>query len=114
MPTIEERFTRKFGGSVDWHRRGRELFAGGITHQDAVHRAVRRLYRERRGRVQVRHRRQRAGRLRHGQRQPDDGTQPARSGDGGRRAGAARDASRRRHQPRNPIRPKPSSGSCPA
>ena len=33
MPTIEERFSQKFGGSVDWHRRGRELFAGGITHQ---------------------------------------------------------------------------------
>ena len=33
MATIEERFTEKFGGSVDWHRRGGELFAGGITHQ---------------------------------------------------------------------------------
>ena len=33
MPTIEEHFSQKFGGSVDWHRRGRELFAGGITHQ---------------------------------------------------------------------------------
>ena len=33
MPTIEERFAEKFSGSVDWHRRGRELFAGGITHQ---------------------------------------------------------------------------------
>ena len=33
MPTIEERFTEKFGSSVDWHRRGRELFAGGVTHQ---------------------------------------------------------------------------------
>ena len=33
MPTIEERFTEKFSGSVDWHRRGHELFAGGITHQ---------------------------------------------------------------------------------
>ena len=33
MPTIEERFTEKFSGSTDWHRRGRELFAGGITHQ---------------------------------------------------------------------------------
>ena len=33
MPTIGERFAEKFSGSVDWHRRGRELFAGGITHQ---------------------------------------------------------------------------------
>ena len=33
MPTIEERFTEKFAGSEDWHRRGRELFAGGVTHQ---------------------------------------------------------------------------------
>ena len=33
MATIEARFTEKFGGSVDWHRRGVELFAGGITHQ---------------------------------------------------------------------------------
>ena len=33
MATIEARFTDKFRGSVDWHRRGRELFAGGITHQ---------------------------------------------------------------------------------
>ena len=33
MPTIEDRFAEKFSGSVDWHRRGRELFAGGITHQ---------------------------------------------------------------------------------
>ena len=33
MATIEERFTEKFGGSADWHRRGAELFAGGITHQ---------------------------------------------------------------------------------
>ena len=33
MPTIAERFTEKFGSSVDWHRRGAELFAGGITHQ---------------------------------------------------------------------------------
>ena len=33
MPTIEERFGEKFSGSVDWHRRGSELFAGGITHQ---------------------------------------------------------------------------------
>ena len=33
MPTIEERFQEKFRASEDWHRRGRELFAGGITHQ---------------------------------------------------------------------------------
>lgn len=33
MPTIEERFAQRFGGSADWHRRGRELFAGGVTHQ---------------------------------------------------------------------------------
>jgi glutamate-1-semialdehyde 2,1-aminomutase len=33
MPTIEERFGEKFSSSADWHRRGRELFAGGITHQ---------------------------------------------------------------------------------
>lgn len=33
MATIEARFTEKFSGSVDWHRRGTELFAGGITHQ---------------------------------------------------------------------------------
>ena len=33
MATIEERFREKFGSSEDWHRRGKELFAGGITHQ---------------------------------------------------------------------------------
>ncbi|MXY22149.1 MAG: aminotransferase class III-fold pyridoxal phosphate-dependent enzyme [Dehalococcoidia bacterium] len=33
MATIEERFREKFAVSEDWHRRGRELFAGGITHQ---------------------------------------------------------------------------------
>lgn len=33
MATIEERFREKFAASEDWHRRGRELFAGGITHQ---------------------------------------------------------------------------------
>ena len=33
MVTIEERFREKFAASEDWHRRGRELFAGGITHQ---------------------------------------------------------------------------------
>ena len=33
MATIEERFREKFTASEDWHRRGRELFAGGITHQ---------------------------------------------------------------------------------
>lgn len=33
MTTIEERFRDKFAASEDWHRRGRELFAGGITHQ---------------------------------------------------------------------------------
>ncbi len=33
MATIEERFRQKFPASEDWHRRGRELFAGGITHQ---------------------------------------------------------------------------------
>ena len=33
MPTIVERFGEKFSGSADWHRRGTELFAGGITHQ---------------------------------------------------------------------------------
>ncbi|MCY4654163.1 MAG: aminotransferase class III-fold pyridoxal phosphate-dependent enzyme, partial [Dehalococcoidia bacterium] len=33
MATIEERFRDKFAASEDWHRRGRELFAGGITHQ---------------------------------------------------------------------------------
>ena len=33
MATIEERFREKFEASEDWHRRGRELFAGGITHQ---------------------------------------------------------------------------------
>ncbi len=33
MATIEERFREKFAASEDWHRRGQELFAGGITHQ---------------------------------------------------------------------------------
>ncbi len=33
MSRIEERFREKFAASEDWHRRGRELFAGGITHQ---------------------------------------------------------------------------------
>lgn len=33
MAKIEERFRDKFAVSEDWHRRGRELFAGGITHQ---------------------------------------------------------------------------------
>ncbi len=33
MATIEERFREKFAASEDWHRRGSELFAGGITHQ---------------------------------------------------------------------------------
>ncbi len=33
MAIIEERFREKFAASEDWHRRGRELFAGGITHQ---------------------------------------------------------------------------------
>ena len=33
MATIEERFREKFAASEDWHTRGRELFAGGITHQ---------------------------------------------------------------------------------
>ena len=33
MPTIEERFREKYAGSEDWHRRGKELFAGGVTHQ---------------------------------------------------------------------------------
>ena len=33
MATIEERFAQKFAGSIDWHSRGKELFAGGVTHQ---------------------------------------------------------------------------------
>ncbi len=33
MATIEERFRQMFPASEDWHRRGRELFAGGVTHQ---------------------------------------------------------------------------------
>ncbi len=33
MPTIEERYAKKFAKSVDWYQRGRSLFAGGITHQ---------------------------------------------------------------------------------
>ncbi len=33
MPTIEQRFAEKFPSSAGWHRRGVELFAGGVTHQ---------------------------------------------------------------------------------
>ena len=33
MATIEERYRRMFGKSVEWYERGKTLFAGGITHQ---------------------------------------------------------------------------------
>lgn len=33
MATIEEKYTQKFSKSVDWHQRGKGVFAGGITHQ---------------------------------------------------------------------------------
>ena len=33
MATIEERYAEKFAKSLEWHRRGTSLFAGGITHQ---------------------------------------------------------------------------------
>ena len=31
--TIEERYVQKFGKSVEWYKRGKSLFAGGVTHQ---------------------------------------------------------------------------------
>jgi len=33
MATIEEKYIQKFSKSVDWHQRGKGVFAGGITHQ---------------------------------------------------------------------------------
>ena len=33
MPTIRERYAKKFANSVDWYQRGVVLFAGGVTHQ---------------------------------------------------------------------------------
>ena len=33
MATIEERYVQKFSKSVDWHERGTDVFAGGVTHQ---------------------------------------------------------------------------------
>jgi len=33
LATIEERYAEKFAKSLEWHRRGTSLFAGGITHQ---------------------------------------------------------------------------------
>ena len=33
MTTIEERYYQKFAQSMDWHERGKSLFAGGVTHQ---------------------------------------------------------------------------------
>ena len=33
MATLEERYREKFGKSVEWHERGKSLFAGGVTHQ---------------------------------------------------------------------------------
>ena len=33
MATIEERYAQKFSRSVDWHERGKDVFAGGVTHQ---------------------------------------------------------------------------------
>ncbi|MCH8310181.1 MAG: aminotransferase class III-fold pyridoxal phosphate-dependent enzyme, partial [Chloroflexi bacterium] len=33
MATIEERYVQKFSKSADWHERGKDVFAGGITHQ---------------------------------------------------------------------------------
>ena len=33
MATLEERYRDKFGKSVEWHERGKSLFAGGVTHQ---------------------------------------------------------------------------------
>ena len=33
MPTLEERYSQKFGKSVEWYERGKSLFAGGVTHQ---------------------------------------------------------------------------------
>ena len=33
MATIEERYVQKFSKSMDWHERGTDVFAGGVTHQ---------------------------------------------------------------------------------
>ena len=33
MATIEERYYQKFAKSLEWHQRGKSLFAGGVTHQ---------------------------------------------------------------------------------
>ena len=68
MPTIEERFTEKFAGSEDWHRRGRELFAGGVTHQTRFTSPFAVYIEHGEGPLQVRRGRKRAYRLRDGQR----------------------------------------------
>lgn len=33
MPSIEQRYNKKFENSAGWYKRGKPLFAGGVTHQ---------------------------------------------------------------------------------
>ena len=64
--TLDEKYSEKFAKSKDWYARGKNLFAGGVTHQSRFTSPFPTYYEWGPGPLQVRRRRERDHRLRDG------------------------------------------------